>query len=344
HLYDLQKAYLAGLRAADDPALLPDAIAQYERVLALEPTWDMGWIALAGLYEQAGRIDRALGALDRARVIHSTSPAVWNWARIADAHDAAPGDAIIAAYIDAMNTTLTPFSAAWTATPRRMQAVEAVYAAANPRLQYALAEAFFPERRAGLVPANPITADDWWVAGQHALTVQNDPQAAFDAFNQSVALNPNREVGEYYAARARAGAALGPEAWPQARRDAAMASLLVTYIERPAAALALIAEAAGVTGSDLRDLRAAAGPNLIVDQNFEGVLFGRVADFRLPPEMRPPGPGSAAFAPWYAIAADYEAAGEWERAANVYRVILEAAPDETRAANRLAELAQPPAS
>jgi hypothetical protein len=145
-------------------------------------------------------------------------------------------------------------------------------------------------------------------------------------------------VGEYYAARARAGVALGESGWEQAGRDAAMASLLVTFQERPAAVFAQLAEAQGTTGEALRGLRAAAGPALVIDQNFEGVLFGRVAEFLLPPQLRPPGPGMRAFAPWYAIAADDAAAGELERAVNVYRVILQAAPDESRAAERLAEL------
>jgi tetratricopeptide (TPR) repeat protein len=338
HLYPLQIAYLTGVESMDDPARLDQAIGLHEAALALEPTWEVGWINLAGLYERAGRIDDALAALERAQTINPRSAAGWNWARIADEHDAAPDDAIIAAYADAMRSTFWPFSSAWAATPRRLQALEQVFADANPRLQYQLAEVFFPERRAALVPANPETADDWWVVGQHALTMRDDPQAAFEAFDEAVRHNPNREVGEYYAARARAGVTLGESGWEQAGRDAAMASLLVTFQERPAAVFAQLAEAQGVTGEALRRLRAAAGPALVIDQNFEGVLFGRVAEFLLPPQLRPPGPGTRAFAPWYAIAEDDAAAGELERAANVYRVILQAAPDESRAAERLAEL------
>jgi len=244
-LFDLQRAYLAGLVAGDDPARLAAAISQYEAVLAAESTWDTGWILLAGLYERAGWIDDALNALERARTINRESAADWNWARIADAHDAAPDQEIIAAYTRAIGQTFTPFSPAWIATPRRLAALEAVYASAGPRLRYHLAEAFFPERRAGLVLAEPMIADEWWVVGQHALTVEGDPQAAYAAFSEAVRVNPNREIGEYYAARARAGAALGADAWEGARRDAAMAELLVTYQERPAAALARIAEVAG---------------------------------------------------------------------------------------------------
>ena len=340
HLYPLQSAWMNGTAALSDSSARPAAIDGLEAALAIEPTWDTGWVLLAGLYEQAGQIADALTALERAGAISTASAADWNWARIADAHDAAPDADIITAYIRAMGQTLTPFSPSWAATPRRLQALEAFYAASSLRMQYLLAEAFFPERRAGLVPADPQTADDWWVVGQHALTVDNDAQAAWDAFNQAVRVNPNREFGEYYAARARAGAALGPEAWEQARRDAAMAEILYTLQEQPAAALAQIGAAEGLTGDALRRLLANAAPPLVVSQNFEGVLFGgRTADFQLPPALRPPGPGVAILAPLFALADDYWQAGEVERVANVFRYILELAPEETRAAEDLSKVA-----
>ena len=80
-------------------------------------------------------------------------------------------------------------------------------------------------------------------------------------------------------------------------------------------------------------------PPRIIDQNFEGVLFGgRVASFDLLPEMRLPGPGSAVMQPWYDLAASYESTGETDRAINVYRAILERAPDETAARDALTRL------
>lgn len=340
HLYPLQTAWLNGMTAFDDPAAQPTAVDGLEAALTLEPTWDSGWMLLARLYEQDGRIDEALAALGRAGNISTASGADWNWARVADAHDAAPDEAIIAAYTRALGQTQTPFSPSWDDTPRRTQALEAFYAASSLRMQYLLAEAFFPERLAALVPANPLTADEWWITGQHALMTEDDAQAAWEAFTQAVRANPNREIGEYYAARARAGAALGPDAWEQARRDAAMAEILYTVQEQPAAALAQIGEAGGVTGDALRRLLANAAPALVVSQNFEGVLFGgRTANFQLPPALRPPGPGAAILAPLYQLAADYWSAGEVERAANVFRYILNLAPEEARAAEGLAQVA-----
>lgn len=264
-LYPLQVAYMDGQAAVADPSrLLPEAIARYEAGLTTEPLWDTGWMLLAGVYEQTGRIDDALAALDHARTINPVSPAAWNWARIADAHDAAPDEAIIAAYAGAISQSLRPLAPEWAATPRRLLALERVYAEANPRLRFLLAQAFFPERVAGLIPADPQTADDWWVIGQYALVVEDDAQAAWDAFDRAVRLNPDREVGEYYAARARAGEALGGEYAAQAARDRAMADLLITWQE-------------------------ATPKPYDADRNFEQVLFLRSGNFRLPDRMLPPG-------------------------------------------------------
>ncbi len=271
-LYELQIAYLTGVQSEADPARLPEAIARYEAVLAAEPQWDSGWLLLAGLYERSGRIADALQALDRAAAIHPASPARWNWARIADAHAAAPDEAIVAAYVEALSRANRPFAAEWAATPRRRAALEAAYASAGPLRRYTLAEAFFPERRAALVPASPATAEEWWIAGQFALTVQGDPAAAYAAFSQAVRVNPNRELGDYYAARARAGLALGPNGAAQAARDAAMAGLLTTVHER-------------------------APAPYDADRDFEHVLFGRGGEFRLPPALLPPVPGLTPYAP-----------------------------------------------
>jgi hypothetical protein len=75
---------------------------------------------------------------------------------------------------------------------------------------------------------------------------------------------------------------------------------------------------------------------VIIDQNFDGVLYaGRVASFRPLPEVRAPGPGAYAMQPWYDIANDFERAGQTEDAARIYRAILDYAPDEMLARERL---------
>ncbi len=104
HLYDLQIAYLTGEQTISDPALLPEAIALYEQALQTEPTWDTGWINLAGLYEQAARIPEAKAAFTRAEAINPLSVAAWNLGRIATAQGNAP---------DAFATVTQPASGSW---------------------------------------------------------------------------------------------------------------------------------------------------------------------------------------------------------------------------------------
>jgi len=54
-LYDVQEAYVLGLLASERPTeYLRPAIDAHQAALALEPTFDLGWANLAGLYAQAG--------------------------------------------------------------------------------------------------------------------------------------------------------------------------------------------------------------------------------------------------------------------------------------------------
>ena len=86
HLYTLQVAYLTGEQSDDNTA----AIAAYRQALDLEPTWDTGWINLAALLERQGETSAALDALQRAINIDNHNGALLLWARLAEAHDAAP--------------------------------------------------------------------------------------------------------------------------------------------------------------------------------------------------------------------------------------------------------------
>ncbi len=111
HLYQLQIAYLT------------NTIPAYEQALALEPTWETGWINLAGLREQTGEIDGALAALVRARELRYANAGAFNWARIADAYDAAP-DADILLNYQLVTYAEIPLSAFWTQTERRRAAID----------------------------------------------------------------------------------------------------------------------------------------------------------------------------------------------------------------------------
>jgi O-antigen ligase len=332
NLYALQTSYVTA-QSALDAGDLDAAAAAYERALALEPTWDTGWINLAGVLERAGRIDEALRALERARSIDYGNAAALNWARIADEHNAADDEQIIGMYWESLRGDPMPTSAFWSATPRRMEMIRryVLFEPGRSDLRYRSAAALLPDLRAEVVPESPASGYDWWTAAEHALTVEGDPARAVEGFTTAIRLIDFE--GDFYVARARAYAALGDSA--AAARDLAVADLLYVFYERPnAVRLTLNRDTAQVMA-----LRIAALPPRVQEQNFEGVLYqGRVAAFDLLPQMRYPGPGRAILSPWYDLAADELAAGRTEAAINAYRVILDYAPAQTEARERLLEL------
>jgi O-antigen ligase/cytochrome c-type biogenesis protein CcmH/NrfG len=225
-LYDLLHATLLGIqadltRASDDIA---QAIAAYQRALALEPTWDGGWINLAGLYLLADEPTQALAALDTARGIsEADSPAVFHWARTAEA--------IISAYAVAIANNaglarlpVTPF---WQQTPLRWAAVERFLAEQPIDVRYYVLSYHRPDEAAALVPAQPLNAREWWVLGRSRLA-SGDAPGALSAFATASALDPTN--GDYYLAQAQAQQALrGPR--PDSSRNMALAALWGTTLE-----------------------------------------------------------------------------------------------------------------
>ena len=326
HLYSLQVAYLTGEQSPDNAA----AIDAYRGALDLEPTWDTGWINLAALLERQGETSAALDALQRAIDIDNHNGALLMWARLAEARDAAPADAILAAYDGYLHAVTMfadplPLSPFWSATELRQQALDRYLAKSPPDIHYRVLAAHNPDQLAALVPENPTTSAEWWVSGEYALTVEADPAAADADFTHAIDLRTGIFLGDMYASRARARVTLDPAA---ALQDLNAADLLGVHYESPNAVRAQLAD----TLDARRRLWANAVPPRIVDQNFEGVLFGgRVASFDLLPDMRLPGPGTAVLQPWYDLATSYLDTGETDRAINVYRAILDRAPDEADA-------------
>jgi len=331
HLYPLQIAYLAGLDAHTPPQI-EAAIRDYQAALELEPTWDTGWIDLAALYERAGQIDLAVNALERAAVFNRANAASFNLARLREAYSLASDDEITAEYLTALAYSGLPFSEFWRETAPRRAAVEAYYAEAPPELQYRIAEMLFPDRLA------EIDGDgSAWVQALRA----PDAETALDAIDRALAVSPS--TGDYAAARAalmiptlRDNQGLAEfEYWLK------RAQLLRTVYEYPDRIRLAAAQAMNLPPEQLEAYLLAAVPPRVLAQNFEGVLFsGRTAAFMLYPEMRLPGPGFAVMEPWYLAAENAAAAGDIERATLLYRAILDYAPDERLAAERLATLKQ----
>jgi tetratricopeptide (TPR) repeat protein/O-antigen ligase len=326
-LYPLQAHFLAAALSDDVQA----AIDEYEQAVALEPAWDTGWLNLAGLAEQQGDYTAALYYLERARALNYGNPGGLHWARLAEATGAAPEADILDAYLITLqqHPGHLPLSEFWGETSLRRQAVQ-LYSADLPLdQQYRIVAVHQPELRAALVPDVAESAAEWWVVGEYALTVEGDAQRAVEAFTEAIARD--RQNGDYYVSRARASLGIDSDA---TARDLNIAELLGALFEHPDAVQVALAQ----SPEEIHALRVRAVPPRVVSQNFEAVLFGRVAQFDVIPSMRLPGPGRAAMQPWYDIAVDYEASGDFEGAMQVYRAILDYAPDEQAARDALTRL------
>ena len=328
NLYILQEAYLFGRDALENPDSddLSAAIELYEEALLLEPTWDTGMINLAALFEANDEPEQALTWLAEAQTIIRNNAAHLHWARISEANNLADEETILENYEHSLQlTTMLPLSDFWVETPLR----EAAILTYSDRLpldrQYRIAQIHFPENLVDLLPESPETASEWWVIGEHALTIENDTETAIEAFSNAIDLAPHN--ADYYASRARAY-----ENIEDAERDLQIAMFIGTRDEYPNAILANLSE----SPEEIEEYRRAAVPGVVQLHEFEGVLYaGRTAAFALYPPVRQIGPGNAVMQIWYDLAADYEVNNDLEQAIEVYEAIAFIAPEDDRA---LAEL------
>jgi O-antigen ligase len=329
NLYQLQIAYLNGQDSAD----VKQAIQAYQLALALEPTWDTGWINLAALKLRQGNNETALTYLDEARQINSHNLASLYWAVLAENLETATEAMIVEAYVNVLESsgTFLPLSSFWWETKIRRAAVEQFIGDKPVDIQYRVLVVHAPERASPLVSPSPQNAAEWWVAGEDALSVKHDAEGAATYFGEAIRLATSN--GDYYASRARATYQTDAAG---AKRDLDIAALLGTYAEYPNTVRAEMA----TTAEEAERLRASALPVRTTLQEFAAVLYGRPATFDVLPEMHGIGPGRAAMQPWYQIAADRLAAGNVEGAMNAYRAILDYAPDEQEARELLADMVE----
>ena len=330
NLYPLQVASLLGQEVQDDPSLIQQAIDAYDTALALESTWDTGWLNQAALAVQIGDMARAFEYVQRAHIIHPGNSASLHLARLGEQLGTLSEDEIIALYVESMrNSTFLPLSEFWNDTLARREALSRYTDRLAVDEAYRVWSVHDPERAEALVRDEPTTAAEYWVAGEHTLTVQNNPERAAAYFDQAVSMRP--KDGDYYASRARATLRSDPDA---AQRDLDIADLLGTSYEyTDAIRLNLVTDP-----EQIERLRISAVPPRVIDYSFAGVLYGgRIGPFEPLPEMRFPGPGRDAFDPWYALAEEAERAGDSERAAVIYEAIYNYGPGETEARDALAE-------
>lgn len=333
NLYDLHIAYLVGEQAIENPTEvnLNEAITLYEDVLELEPTWDVGWLNLAQLVLEQGNEEQAFTYIQRAWEINPITPASFGYARYGEILETLPPEDIIEHYRYSSRVDgELPTSNAWQATPLRAEAFEERLEGLPIDEQYRTLMITDPERASTLVTATPQNAREWWILGEHTLTIENDPELAEIYFDE--AISRARTNGDYYVSRARATLISDPDS---ARNDLEVAYLLGTGYEQPNAVLAQLE----TDDESINQLLASAIPARIVLQEFSAVLYaGRYAIFDIPLNLRLPGPGHQVLIPWYTLAERYLEAGDIDDAITVYETIHDYSPYEVEAQQRLDEL------
>jgi len=330
NLYPLHVAWLHGEKAriSGDSAEVDAAISAYQAALTLEPTWDTGWLNLAALLESQGWADEAFTAIERAYAANPRKEASLALARRAE---------IVGGYDDAALKLMyryglygvpsrLPLSPYWSETPLSLEALRIFTEPLGLDTRYRIYSVHLPDEAAALVPQNPQTGAEHWVVGQVAY-VQGDMATAATHFDRAVQLAPTR--GDYYASRARATWMSDPDS---AARDLLLADLLGVTGESPNWIRAQMA----TDEETRRDYLAQSVPPRKVPYEFSAVLYNaRYTPWDVVREMRFPGVGRELMQGWYALAEMAQAEGDNDYAAYVYGVILDNAPDETEAAERL---------
>jgi tetratricopeptide (TPR) repeat protein/O-antigen ligase len=171
--YHLQSGYVHSVLAAENPTgdHLAQAIAAYERGIALEPNFSLNHANLASLYWAAGRRDEAISEMARAAQLAPAGPLYH--LNLGYYYETAGREAEAAAEYErflALQPHLIP-AGYWRQTPFRQQFAEA-WLAAHP-----------PPRP----PEAPHTAADYLARGWHEYRV-GQYRAALDAFRQAYAL------------------------------------------------------------------------------------------------------------------------------------------------------------
>ncbi len=338
-LYQLQIAYVLGHLAEAEPDIYLDrAISAHEDALALRPNrnYELAHANLGALYAQHGDYAAAIGALERAVAIHSRKPVFWltlGRYREALGDDAHAQDAYVQALSVSPTLAGSGFWHAEDAPPAREAAIAAAIAEIGREqmpfkaLEIALA-AEDPALVADLVPP-PGTAPsgrwEWCVAvGRyyHAIGAEAEAIVWLDkaAAQRPVHWEPYSNLSSVYLATGDTRAA---------ERAARIALFIDPGAILPNYTLAQLA----IADDDWEQgeaLLKISVPPLPLLQSFTEVSYGPMAGhlvgFNYLPQLRAPGVGRTAYAPWFLLAAHYAETGRFEEAAYVYEVITKNDP------------------
>jgi tetratricopeptide (TPR) repeat protein len=302
------------------------AVFHFERSLRLEGQGDLDG-ALAAI-EQAQAIDPAFGlyAFQRAYLLGQMA-----------AEDPASLDAAIDAYEAALMREGTydlhrANLAALYAQAGRLDDARAEMALAgeiSPKTaeytfwQGAYAEMAGDQEEAAVWYGEALQLKPEWAVSQYwsGTAWRADFRASLpDELVHEVGMPPNPTSAPGYAFRAEARLAAGD---PEGAERLARTALFLDPLgegRRGNYVLGQLAEAAG-------DLEAAeehylaAGPAMVVAQNWDVSVYGRLANFQYLPQLEAPGPASVVFEPWFALIELYQSQGRAADVETVYDAI-----------------------
>ncbi len=300
-LYDLQRAYILGLMAEEDPFThWSAAIDAHLESLEDNPTFDVGYANLAALYAQAGNYEAAIPHITKAAYIR---PDFWEYkVKLAEyLEENSQADAAKATYVRALYQELDiARSDYWQRSDLRQAALEDFYEHASPSTATIVAiYRDWPDRAdASVANIDPVESYDYLAMAQYAVYI-GDYEGALSHYQRAIETAMSRDnLPGLYAERAEVNLAL--DNLDDAERDAKTA-LFLDKVDGARAyyVLAQLRIQDGETDRETIDqyLILAVPPHLIRQEYAVG-LFNRPALLDWLPQLALPGQGQIAYEPW----------------------------------------------
>jgi tetratricopeptide (TPR) repeat protein len=330
--YDLQAGYAHGRLAAEgDTDHLDAALAHYEAGVRRSPNYGLNAAHLGALYRQAGDPDEAVAWTERAV-------------------DLAPRSALFALNLGRLYEELGQFESAERQYKKTLNRApewaEAAFWRATP-LRQALADNWLANHPPPQPVEAPRSVREWSTVGRAALRAGRAAEA-LDAFEQAVTLNPHDVAA--HVGQGRAYLALGQAAEAERVLHTALSGGVTLELDhaRALALLAQIYDGWGEREKAIRALQAAISsgqqtlsqqPYVLGWRSYPNFLFYRESpEEHLLPQLAVITVTDEVTEWMLQLGAWHEEAGDRSAAREIYREVLEAAPDVEEAQQRLQAL------